>query len=148
MIDPTGFLMTGIRDDAAVAAISNRIRADGQPGPDDSAWTIDATTKKKRFKNRFVVIAKQPGFRLPRNAVQTIRYVMRVYGLTPQDATHFYGVVSDAAHNLNPRVNGSGIGIWNSRVIEDNGALVDPDTGQPYEEGVIELLAPTQVVAA
>jgi hypothetical protein len=147
MIDPSGLLLTGIRDDEAVAEISDRIRFD-QPATGDSAWRIDQTTGKKTFKNRFAVLTKQPGFRLPRNAVQTIRYVIRAYGLTPQDATRWYGVLSDAAHNLNPRVNGSGIGIWNSRVIEDNGALVDPDTGQPYEEGVIEVLAPTQVVAA
>ena len=128
MIDPTGFLLTGIRDDSAVAAISTRIRAD-EPGPDDADWVIDATTKKKRYKNRFVVLFRQGGHRLPRNAVQIVQYGFRVYGLTPQDATAFYGAVSDAAHNLEPRVNGSGIGIWNSRVIEDNGAAVDPDTG-------------------
>lgn len=147
MVDPTGFLLTSIRDDAAVAAISTRIRAD-EPGPGDAEWVIDAATGKKRYKHRFVVLFRQGGRRLARNAVQTVMFGFRVYGLTPQDATAFYGVVSDAAHNLNPRLNGSGIGIWNSRVIEDNGAALDPDTGQPYEDGLIELLATTQVVAA
>jgi hypothetical protein len=145
MIDPTGFLLTSIRDNPAVAAISTRIRVGGR-GPGDSAWVIDPTTGAKRYKNRWALLRRMPGARLARNAVQTLNYVVFAYGIDAQDASAFYCAISDAAHNLEPRVNSAGIAIWNSRVVADNGSGKDPDTLQPYEEGLIEVLAPTQVV--
>ena len=51
MIDPTGFLLTSIRDDPAVAAITTRIRAD-EPAPGDADWIIDATCQDRSFGAR------------------------------------------------------------------------------------------------
>ena len=73
---------------------------------------------------------------------------MRCYGSTFADAAVLYGAVSDAIHNVGPRIGASGVLIHRSFDDIGMGADKDPDTGQPHEDGVIQVFAATQVVTA
>jgi hypothetical protein len=74
-------------------------------------------------------------------------YAARCYGTTPQDAFLVWRYVTDAIHRIGPRVKTSGLGIYRSWMT-DGTPDKDPDTQQPFMNGVIRLLATTQAVAA
>jgi hypothetical protein len=135
MIDCLGFVLTTIRDDPGVAALTTRIRG-GEPAPGDSTVPFQ----------RFVVLVRLGGVRLHNAPVQTVRIAIRCYGSTYQDAAALYGAVSDAVHNVGPLLSGSGVGIWRMFDDMDSGADKDPVTGQPVEQGVIEVTASTVLV--
>ena len=137
MIDPLDKLLTEIRDFPAVAALTSRIRG-GEPAPGDAA---------KPF-GRFVVLVRLGAARDKRAPVQTVRIGLRCYGATFADAAALYGAVSDAIHNVGPRIGATGVLIHRSFDDSGTGASKDPDTGQPHEDGVIQLFAATQVVTA
>ncbi len=137
MIDPLGKLLTEIRDDPAVAALTTRVRG-GEPAPGDSAVPF----------GRFVVLVRLGAQREKRAPVQAVRIAVRCYGSTYQDAAALYGAVSDAVHNVGPRIGATGALIHRSFDDIGMGADKDPDTGQPHEDGVIQLFAATQVVTA
>ena len=136
MIDPLGKLLTEIRNNPAVAALTTRIRG-GEPVSGDAAMPYQ----------RFVVLVRLGATREKRVPVQEVRVLVRCYGSTYQDAAALYGAVSDAIHNVGPRIGG---GVLIHRSYEDigNGVEKDPDTGQPHEDGVISVFAATQVVTA
>jgi hypothetical protein len=137
VIDPLGKLLTEIRDDPAVAALTSRVRG-GEPAPGDSATPFQ----------RFVVLVRLGATRKKRAPVQEVRIAVRCYGSTYQDAAALYGAVSDAIHNVGPRIGATGVLIHRSFDDIGMGASKDPDTGQPHEDGVIQLFAATQVVTA
>ena len=137
MIDPLGKLLTEIRDDPAVAALTSRIRG-GEPAPGDATVPF----------GRFVVLVRLGTQRDKRAPVQEVRIAVRCYGSTYRDAAALYGVVSDAIHNVGPRIGATGVLIHRSFDDIGAGASQDPDTGQPHEDGVIQLFAATQVVTA
>ncbi len=137
MIDPLGKLLTEIRDDPAVAALTTRVRG-GEPAPGDSAVPF----------GRFVVLVRLGVAREKRAPVQAVRIAVRCYGSTYGDAAALYGAVSDAIHNVGPRIGATGVLIHRSFDDIGMGADQDPDTGQPHEDGVISLFAATQVVTA
>ena len=137
MIDPLGKLLTEIRDDPAVAALTTRVRG-GEPAPGDAATPF----------GRFVVLVRLGTQREKRAPVQDVRIAMRCYGSTSGDAAALYGAVSDAIHNVGPRIGATGVLIYRSFDDIGMGASKDPDTGQPHEDGVIQLFAATQVVTA
>lgn len=137
MIDPLDKLLTEIRDNAAVAALTTRIRG-GEPAPGDAATPFQ----------RFVVLVRLGAQRDRRAPVQEVRIAVRCYGSTYQDAAALYGAVSDAIHNVGPRIGAGGVLIHRSYDDIGMGAERDPATGQPHEDGVISLYAATQVVPA
>lgn len=137
MIDPLGKLLTEIRDHPAVAALTTRVRG-GEPAPGDAAVPF----------GRFIVLVRLGVRRDKRAPVQEVRIAVRCYGPTFGDAAALYGAVSDAIHNVGPRIGGSGVLIHRSFDDIGSGASNDPDTGQPHEDGVISVFAATQVVTA
>lgn len=141
MLDPLGAILTELRDDGAVdALVQGRVRG-GEPAPNDGA---------KPFK-RFIVLTRLdavPFRTLNDMVVQDVQLGFRCYGSTYQDAAQLTGAVIDALHLVGPRLKASGLGIYITRITGGGSATKDPDTGQPYETGVISLFATTQVVAA
>jgi Protein of unknown function (DUF3168) len=136
VIDPLGALLTEIRDDPVVAALTTRIRG-GEPAPGDSAVPFQ----------RFLVLVRLGSARDKRAPVQEVRIGIRCYGTSFADAAALYGAVSDAIHNVGPRIGATGVLLHRSFDDAGMGAQTDPDTGQPHEDGVISLFAATTVVA-
>ena len=137
MIDPLGKLLTEIRDDPAVAALGAVVRG-GEFAPGDAAVP---------FK-RVVVLVRLGATREKRAPVQAVRIAVRCYGSTFADAAALYGAVSAAIHNVGPRIGATGVLIHRSFDDIGTGASKDPDTGQPHEDGVIQLFAATQAITA
>ena len=141
MVDPTGFLLTTIRDFPAVAALTTRVRG-GEPAPGDA---LGAGSYQ-----RFIVLAQLGRLREKRVPVQEVRYVARCYGqgVNPsQDAVALAGAVSDAIHNRKPRANAAGVLIWASFDDGGDGVVNDPSTGQPMAPVVISVTAATVPIA-
>lgn len=138
MVDPLGRILTEIRDDAAVAALTTRIRG-GEPAPGDALgpgkW------------QRFVVLVRLGGSRARLAPVQGVTISARCYGLTHQDAAALAGAVADAVHGRGRRVTPSGAVIFGTYATDTGGTTADPDTGQPYESVVIEVGALTEALA-
>jgi hypothetical protein len=149
MIDPLGKIVVEVRSNAGVAALTTRVRAVEPVGGSDPDWAteIDPVTKVNRFKYRFVVLTRLGASRHKRAGMQWVRIGVRAYGKDPRDAAALYGAVSDAIHNIGPRKSASGVLVFRS--FDDTGgeAAKDPDTGQPYEAGVIAVAAADRVVA-
>ena len=135
MIDPLGALLTEIRDNPGVAALTTRVRG-GEPAPGDAATPF----------RRFVVLTRLGATRERRAPVQAVRIGLRCYGSTHQDAAALYGAVSDAIHNVGPRIGASGVLIHRSFDDVGTGAETYPDTGQPHEDGVISVFAASGLV--
>lgn len=141
-------LIIELREDADVAAIvGDRVRSPN-PAPGDADWD-DLDNGQRKFKHAFVVLrALSSSDRHLRLPVQFPRYVAGCYGRTYVEAMQLRWAVSNALHNIGPRVHASGLGIYNS--FEDGGGepTPDPDTGQPYEDVVFQTIATTQPVTA
>ena len=138
MVDPTGFLLTTIRDFPAVAAITTRVRG-GEPAPGDALGAGSYLA--------FVVLSRLGSLRLKRAPIQEVRLVARCYGATAQGAAALAGAVSDAIHAKGHRINGVGVAIFGSFDDGGLGADKDPDTGQPLESFVIQVGASTVLIA-
>jgi hypothetical protein len=143
MIDPLGRILTEIRDDAAVAALTTRIRG-GEPMATGDPSNHDA--QGAGSYRRFVVLVRIGRTRLPRAPIQEVRIAARCYGLTYQDAAALAGVVSDAVHARGHRITPANAVIFGS--FEDGGgeAVKDPVTDQPYETVVISVGALTEAL--
>jgi hypothetical protein len=141
--DPLGFVLTTIRDNPSVAALTTRIRG-GEPAGGTDAVPGDARGPGKYV--RFVVLVHLGHTREPAAPVLRTRIGARCYGTTFADAALLAGAVSDAIHNVGPITNPGGTGIW--RMYDDvgMGAEVDPDTKQPHQDLVIEVVHSTQPV--
>lgn len=137
LVDPTGRILTELRDDPAVAAITTRIRS-GEPAPGDA---LGAGAYQP-----FVVLVRLATSRLKRAPIQEVRLVARCYGATYQGAAALAGAVSDAIHATGHRISGAGVAIFGS--FDDGGgeAAKDPDTAQPFESVVISVAASTQLI--
>lgn len=141
MIDPTGTLIAELRT-ANIA--SGRVRG-GEPAGKTATYEGDALGPG-HFK-RFVVLVRLGHLRQRRAGVATFRIGVRAYGATAQDAAALYGEISDAMDIVGPRLSASGVAIHQSLDASGGNAQRDPDTGQPYEDGVIELIAGTEAPA-
>ncbi len=139
MIDPLGLVLTEIRDDPGVAALTDRIRGGEQAAGDGLG---------PGKYNRFVVLVRLGGTRERRAPVQEVRLAARCYGVTFQDAAALAGAVSDAVHAAGPRLASSGIGIYGSFEDSGLGATRDPDTDQPHEDLILRIVSPTVKVNA
>jgi hypothetical protein len=138
MIDPLGFILTTIRDDATVAALTTRIRG-GEPAAGDALGPGHYLP--------FVVLVNLGHVRERRLPVQEVRIAARCYGVTHQGAAALAGAVSDSIHAKGPRTSSGGVGIWTSFDDGGGGGLLDPDTNQPYEVVVILVNAATSPIA-
>jgi hypothetical protein len=138
MIDPTGFILTTIRDNATVAALTTRIRG-GEPAPTDALGA-------GKYQ-RFVVLVRLGAARVKRLPVQEVRLAARCYGTTFQDAAALAGAVSDAIHAIGPRHNVAGVAFWLAFHDGSGPADQDPDTHQPYETVIVSVQASTVPIA-
>jgi hypothetical protein len=137
LTDPTGYILTTIRDNAAVAALTTRIRG-GEPAPGDALGPGAYVP--------FVVLTQLGRTRETRVPVQEVRILAKCYAATHQAAAALAGAVSDAVHHVGPRRNSTGVLIWASFDDGGEGGTKDPDTGQPMSSVVISVTAATQLV--
>ncbi len=135
LVDPTGYILTTIRDDAAVAALTTRVRG-GEPAPGDA----------KVPYQRFIVLVRLGASRLKRAPIQEVRIAARCYGTTYSDAAALAGAVSDAIHAVGHRINSGGVAIFGSFDDGGEGATADPDTHQPMETVIVQVNASTALL--
>lgn len=140
LADPTGYLLTTIRDASGVAALTDRVRG-GRPQPGDGLpvgqW------------RRFIVLVRLGRVRLPHAPVQEVRYVARCYGQganAEQDADQLAGVVSEVIHNAGHRISSGGVSVFGSYEDGGDGPVYDPVTGQPHSDVLITLGALTSLL--
>lgn len=134
MFDPTGSLIIELRDDTGVAGWTDRVRG-GEPAPGDA--------KGAGEYQRFIVVVRLAPVRHPRVPIQTVRYGIRCYGTTPQDAAVGAGLVSDAIHGIGPRLGTGDFPIYVSHDDGGGGPDQDPDTKQPLEVVIAQVVAGT-----
>jgi hypothetical protein len=137
LADPTGLLLTGIRDDAGVAALTDRVRC---PEP----LSGDALGPGKY--QAFIVLSQLGRSRLKRAPLQEVRYVAKCYAATFQAADALAGAVSAAVHAVGRRASGGGVVIFGSFDDGSQGATKDPNTGQPMSALIISVGALTETI--
>lgn len=149
LADPFGFTLTSIRDDAAVAAWTTRVRG-GEPmgrTVDASKVVTDEGDARGPGKYvRFIVLSTLGRSRLPRAPLQEVRISARCYGLTFQDAAAGAAAVSDAIHAKSHRISPAGVVVFTSFDDGGEGAAKDPDTAQPYETVILQVNALTSLL--
>jgi hypothetical protein len=142
IVDPTGSLILELR---AADIAGKRIRG-GEPAPKTNSYEGDALGPG-HYK-RFVVLTRLGSDqRFRRAGAATYRIGIRCYGADAQDAAALFGECSRVLHNAGPRVSAAGVATYNTVDVSGGNAQRDPDTQQPYEAGVIELIAGTEVLA-
>ncbi len=134
-LDPLGQVLTDLRT-ANVA--SGRVRG-GEPQGITRDYEGDALGEG-HYK-RFVVLSHLGRQRIQQAPVQEVRIGFRAYGATFQDASALSYDIGDALHLTGGRAAGSGGWIYQSIEEEAGAATRDPDTQQPYESGVIVVMA-------
>ncbi len=135
--DPLGRILTEVRDDPAVAAITDRVRG-GEPAPGDAIGPP---------YQPFVLLTRYGATRLRRAPVQEVMVLAKCYERTPRLAAILAGAVADAAHARGHRVTPSGVVIFGSFVASQGAASFDIDTHQPYEPVLISVGALTVPIA-
>lgn len=138
LFDPLGRVLTEIRDDPTVAAMTTRVRG-GEPAAGDA--------KGPGAYQRFVVLTLLGRSRLKRAPLQEVRLLAKCYGGNHQDATVLAGAVSESLHARGHRITGAGGVIFDTFDDGDEGSSTDPDTGQPYVAIVIQVNALTSLIA-
>lgn len=139
MIDSFGKALLELRNDSAVAAITDRVRGH-EPGPDDAKGPGEYVP--------FVVLTDLGTIRGRRELpVNNIRINVRAYAATYTAAKVLYLACSDACHDVGPRVHTGSVGFYDSHDDAGGEEGSDPRTKQPYYEGVFEFLATTSAVA-
>lgn len=129
MDDLTGPIVTTIRDNAAVAAITSRVRG-GELAQGDTAPAV-VVVRASQSRSPF-----GPG--RARLGLQQARFYVNVYGATYIQATQLAGVISDALHLLSNKV----ISNKTLRLVKDEGwggVVLDPTTRWPTETLVFEV---------
>lgn len=136
LTDPMGSIIYELR---AANIASKRVRA-GEAAPGDA--------QPRASYQRFVVLVDLGGPRFHRAPLQVLRYSLRAYGVTYQDARDLYGDCSDVLDNAGPRYGPTDVAIY--QTLDDTGGSSgkDPDTGQPFYEGVFEIFAGAQALAS
>jgi hypothetical protein len=137
LVDPLGRILTEIRDDPGVAAITSRVRG-GEPAPGDALGPGSYVP--------FVVIATLGHSRLKRAPIQEVRLVASCYAATHQAAAALAGAVSTAIHATGHRISGSGVVVFGSFDDGGGGGITDPDTGQPRSNVIISVGALTELL--
>ena len=138
LADPFGFVLTTIRDDAAVCAISA-----GRWGPEaGKGWEKGAAGYQA-----FGILTLLGRSRLQRAPIQEVRLLAKCYGATRQLASAHAMAVSAAIHATGRRVSSSGVVIFGTFDDGGDGAGTDPEppngNGQPYDTVIIQVNAYT-----
>lgn len=142
--DPLGRILTELRDDADVSAITTRIRG-GEPMGKTATDAGDARGPGAYVP--FVVLTRLGRSRLARVPVQDVLIDARCYGATFQQAASLAGAVSAAVHGTGHRITPAGVAILGSMDAGGGEATKDPGTGQPYESVLISVGALTRLLA-
>lgn len=137
MTDVLGKILTEIRDNVAVQALTTRVRG-GEPAPGDALGA-------GQFQ-RFVVLTRLGSQRLKRAPIQEVRIVAKCYAATFQAAAELAGAVSNAIHATGHRISSSGVAIFGSFEDVGLGAEKDPGTLQPHEDLIISVGALTEAL--
>jgi hypothetical protein len=151
LVDPTGYLLTTIRDAAGVAALTARVRVDEPMGRTVNSASVETDAGDARGPGkwvRFIVISRLARSREKRLPIQEARYVARCYGQggNPwQDADALAGAVSDAIHNTGPMRNAAGVVLFQLFDDGGEGPTADPMTHQPHSDVIVSVIAGTQV---
>lgn len=132
--EPMGSIITELR---AAGIASRRVRGN-EPAQGD------ATTPYQRF----VVIVDLGGPPLHRTPLQSLRYAIRCYGATYQDASALFREVHNVLDNAGARYGATGVALHNT--LDDTGGAAgkDPVTAQPYYEGIFQIFAGLQLAAS
>lgn len=128
--DLTGPLVTTVRDDPSVAAITPRVRG-GELAPGDTAPAVVLVS----LSNTRSPFGRGRG----RLGLQGPRYVANCYGTTYQQAAQLAGAVSDALHLLRGKKYSSNRTI---HLVTDDGwggPVLDPATKWITESVVFEV---------
>jgi hypothetical protein len=149
LVDPTGYLLTTIRDLPGVVALTDRVRCPEPMGRQVNAAGVETDAGDARGPGkyvRFILLRRLGRSRLPHVPLQEVRYVVMCYGLTAQDADALAGIVSDGLHGLAHRISPAGVSI--TGVLDDGGepATTDPDTHQFHADIVLSVGAITALV--
>lgn len=137
MIDYFGKILGELGADAAVVSITDRIRGH-VPGPNDAKGPTEYVP--------FVVLTDLGGPPMRRVPIQNALLGLRAYGVTPQGAKALYVACSNALHDVGPRIHGTVL-IYDSADGTGGDEGADPQTKQPYVEGVIQLVVSALAVA-
>jgi hypothetical protein len=150
MITPMGALVSELKAGPLGTLVNGRIRGGRPRGAviaADGTVTDAGDARGPGDYIKFVVLVHLGHSRVKGKApVQTVRIGYRTYGETPEQASVVALALSEAVHNIGPRIRG---GTLIFRTYDDTGgeAGEDPGTKQPFEDGVIEVFAATQAVA-
>lgn len=131
MIDVLGKILVEVRDDAAVAAITDRVRGE-EP--------------KKGDAPPMVIIRTFPIRRTPRLPHARHQFLIQCYGKDFPQARALMGAVSDALHNVGPRQSPAGKAIYRSQEEVSGSAQTDPDTNWPFYTLIVTVHASTEAV--
>lgn len=145
MWDPTGTVITELRETTAVAAlVSDRVRG-GHPAPGvEGSPGVSGDLRPKGSWLRFLVVTREDSVRSRgRQPIQTVTLGVRCYGTSQKDAAAVMGTVSDALHQQGPRAGTGGGHIWLSLVGESQGSDMDPITKQPFEDVYVDVICTT-----
>lgn len=136
MAEPIAQVLTELRN-ANVA--SKRVRT-GEPAGQGVGFAGDE--QGPSAYQRFVVLSMLGRTRLARGSVQRVLIGYRAYGVTFADASSLAHDIATALHLAGGRGSGAS---WIYQSVEESGgsASKDPVTRQPYESGVISLIATT-----
>lgn len=138
MLDPVGALVSELRADVDLDLLTDgRVSA----GEAKEGYALGPG----RYQ-AFVVITGAVGPH-PSAPISTGTLGVRCYGSTYQNAGAVWGAVVKALHKVGPRVKVSGLGIYRTALLPDAAQSKDPDTGQPYIDGTISIIATAQALA-
>ena len=149
LADPTGYLLTSIRSDPGVAAFTTRVRCPEPMGKmlNPAGAVIDEGDARGPGKwIRFIVITQLGRTRLKRAPLQEVRYIVKSYGVSHQDAELMAAAVSDSVHAVGHRISPSGVVVFTTFDDGGQGAESDPDTGQPMAGVIVTVGALTSLL--
>lgn len=152
LVDPTGLLLTTIRDNAGVAALTTRVRCPDPVGLQVTAAGVVLDEGDARGPGhwiRYVVLRRLGRSRLKRVPIQEVRYIALCYGAggnPAQDADALAAAVSGAIHASGRLASAGGVVIFGTFDEGDAGPEEDPDTGQPHTDVIISVGASTALI--
>lgn len=135
-VDLTGKAVTEIRDFAAVAAITARVRG-GELASNDAPPAIVI---------RDLGIDYSPLGRTRRARLQAPLFAALCFGVTRVQAAQLAGAVVDAVNLRGPRKDASGRLVYLSLVEGGGDVILDPDTRWPFATVTFTLIGAQQAV--
>ena len=139
MVDPMGLIFANLRGNHALAAeTAGHIWAEvpalfnGEELPEDP--------------RPYVLVNPLAVGRKSHMPLGVFRIAVTCYGLDPRLAARLYGLVSDALHDVGPRMTAGGIAIYRSEEEVGGQPANDPNTGWPINISIYQVWAATAPV--